>query len=209
MNGIEVLSSSAAAGNTGAAVQLAKRGVSTPEITALCRKHEANKFNAAREAWHKAPTYREIRYNPGWFEVDGKSITRRDNPDEFNRLAAEYDVAYAAWEKALARASTPAVARFILNGHYVHNTTKRVVLALLGAGYRVTAVECGNGKYIRLQDTYGEYRYIDTVTCDTVVNIPNGDEPYQSAEVSVLFGSSGSRNDWRVNGNTITVTCWH
>lgn len=112
--------------------------------------------------------------------------------------------------RALTKATDERTAGFVLNGHYVHATTRRLIVGLALLGYRPRLFSAGNGRYTRLSETYGEYKYSDVVEVDARINL-NGSEPYQPDEVTALFGSSGSKNTWKVrqDGRTIDVTCWH
>ncbi len=209
-NGLEILTASFAKGDTGSAVQLLKRGVDTPEIRHAALKHKNGEpLRKAEEEWQVAPTYRFISYNPDIINYpDGREI--RQGQPGYDEAYAEYKAAEAKWLNALTKATDKDTANFVVHGHYVHATTRRLILQLALLGYRPRLVSSGSGKYTRLSETYGEYKYSDVVEVDASVNL-NGSEPYRPAEVSVLFGSSGSKNTWtvRADGRTVDVTCWH
>jgi len=209
-NGLEILKASFAKGDTGAAVQLLKRGVETLEIRNTALRHKNGEpLRRAEGEWQLAPTYRFISYNPDIINYpDGREI--RQGQPGYEAAYAEYKAAEAKWLAALTKASDKDTAHFVIHGHYVHATTRRLILRLALLGYRPRLVSSGNGKYTRLSETYGEYKYSDVVEVDASVNL-NGSEPYQSAQQSTLFGSSGSKNTWtvRADGHTVDVTCWH
>lgn len=208
--GLEILTASFQKGDTGSAVQLLKRGVDTSEIRCAAMRHQHGEpLRRAQEEWEKAPAYQFIKYNPDWINYpDGRAV--KQGTPEWPAAYAEYKAAEEKWMRALTRATDARTAGFVLNGHYVHATTRRLIVGLALLGYRPRLVSAGNGKYTRLSETYGEYKYSDVVEVDAAVNL-NGSEPYQPAEVTALFGSSCSKNTWKVrpDGRTIDVTCWH
>ena len=208
--GLEILTASFAKGDTGSAVQLLKRGVDSLEIRLAALKHQnGDPLRRAHEEWQAAPTYQFHKYNHDWIIYpDGRKI--KQGTLEWPAAYAEYKMAEEKWMRSLTKATDEKTANFVLNGHYVHATTRRLIVQLALLGYRPRLVSTGNGKYIRLSETYGEYRYQDVIEVDASVSL-NGSEPHQPAEVTVLFGSSGSKNTWKVrpDGRTIDVTCWH
>jgi len=184
--------------------------VDTPEIRLAVLKHKNGEpLRRANEEWQAAPTCRFISYNPDIINYpDGREI--RQGQPGYEAAYTEYKAAEAKWLAALTKATDKDAGHFVIHGHYVHATTRRLILELALLGYRPRLVSSTSGKYVRLSGTYGEYRYDDVVEVDASVNL-NGSEPYQPAEVSVLFGSSGSKNTWTVrpDGRTVDVTCWH
>lgn len=206
------LQTSFSKGDTLAATKLLELGVDTPEIRAAVLRHQSGEpLRQAEEEWAKAPTYCFIRYNPDIIRyVDGREVYQ--GQPGYTEAHAEYKVAEAKWIEALTIATDERTARFVVHGHYVHHTTRKIILRLALLGYRPRLISEGSGKYTRLSETYGEYKYQDVVEVDALVNLDSS-EPYQSGEQSELFGSSGSRNSWKTrsdgNGRTIDVTCWH
>lgn len=230
-NGLEILTASFQKGDTGSAVQLLKRGVDTAEIRHAVLKHKNGEpLRRAYDEYCAAPTRVWIKYNPDTVrfnsgEFAGREIfcnsnyrnvptwldTKEPSPEGLmDEAFAQADDAGIKWLAALTKATDKETAHFVVNGHYVHATTRKLVLQLALFGYRPRLVSSGNGKYVRLSETYGEYRYQDIIEVDASVNL-NGSEPYQSAKQTALFGSSGSRNTWnvRADGRTIDVTCWN
>jgi len=231
-NGLEVLTASFKSGNSGAAVQLLKRGVDSPEIRIAAAKHKIGApLRKAYEEYQAAPTRIWIKYNPDTVrfnsgEYAGREIycngncknipswldTREPAPVGLMEQAfMEADAAELKWLAALTKATNEETARFILKGHYVHHTTRKLLLELALSGFRPWVVHSGKGHYTRLSETYGEYKYHDVICVDEHITL-EGSEPYQSQQQTNLFGSSGSKNTWTVRpgtSRTIDVVCWH
>lgn len=228
---LDILVASFKKGDTGSAVQLLKRGVDTPEIKTAVRQHKnGNPLKRVYEEYKKAPQRVCNQYNPDSVRFHSGQYAGRDIICNMNtrnvaawldtmqpapeglmkKALADADFVAKKWMKALVKATDMTTANFVVNGHYVHHTTQKIILQLALLGYRPKVVSIGNGEFIRLGETYGELRYEDVVQVCEHIDLA-GSEPYLPVDQAILFGSSGSKNSWKMreDGKTLDVTCWH